>query len=438
MDGLIMAAQMILGLSILVGVHEAGHMLAAKFFGMRVEQFAIGFPPKIFNFTWGETEYSLGAIPLGGFVKITGMIDESLDTEQMKKEPEPYEFRAKPAWQRLIVMLGGIIVNVITGVLIFIFLAYNNGESFLAKKELNKSGIFAGSLAKEIGFRTGDRVVAINGKDFQEFSDLTNPSFLLGDNSYYTVLRNGKEMQIDLPKGFINQLSSEKKRNEFISPLMTFKVGMVQKGSGADDAGLEKGDKILEVNHSATPYFYQFSELLHSNKGKLVDLLVLRNGKEKLLKAQVSENGTVGFQVDSQLKLSHRDYSFGQAIPAGTKRAFSVVWTNIKAFKKMFSGELDPRNSLSGPVKIAQQFGGEFNSTRFWTLTGLLSMVLAFMNLLPIPALDGGHVLFLTVEMVSGRALPEKFLEVAQKIGMVLLLALMVFVLANDAIQTWF
>ena len=204
-----MAAQIILSLSILVGLHEAGHMFAAKYFGMRVEQFSIGFPPKIFGVQYGETEYSLGAIPLGGFVKISGMIDESMDVEAMKEAPKDYEFRAKPAWQRLIVMMGGIIVNVITGIVIFIFLEYSYGDQFITKEEVNKHGIVAYELGQEIGLETGDKIMAINGEDFVQFRDVMGGKALLADTPYYTVERNGKEIRVDIPEDFIEKLSDK-------------------------------------------------------------------------------------------------------------------------------------------------------------------------------------------------------------------------------------
>ncbi|MCY7349457.1 MAG: site-2 protease family protein, partial [Cytophagaceae bacterium] len=203
MDILIMAGQLILGLSILVGLHELGHLLTAKFFGMRVEQYSIGFPPKIWGKKFGDTEYSIGAIPLGGFVKISGMIDESLDTEAMKQPPKSWEFRAKPAWQRLVVMLGGIIVNIATGVLIFIIITYQQGGSYLSSREVNKNGIVALELGREIGLKTGDRIVRINGKPFEDFADIRSSDVLLGSNSYYTVERDGKQMEVYIPNNFV-------------------------------------------------------------------------------------------------------------------------------------------------------------------------------------------------------------------------------------------
>ena len=425
-----MAGQLLLGLSILVGVHELGHMLTAKYFGMRVEKFSIGFPPKVVGFTKGETEYSIGAIPLGGFVKISGMIDESLDTKTLSQEPEPYEFRAKPAWQRLIVMMGGIIVNVITGILIFIFLTYLYGEEYITTKEVNKRGIVAYPLALKIGLKTGDKILKVNGKEFARFNEVLSPDVLLSDNSYYTVERDGKILQVNIPSDLVGELGKEK--DGFISPIYPFKVGNVVKNGNAEKAGLKKDDEILKVGNIPTKYFHELQEALAKNKGKVVPVEINRKGAVTSLKAQVDETGKIGFQPNFLTSMSVENFSFGQSISKGTVQAFEIIFLNIKGLGKIFSGKIKAQDSLSGPIGIAAQFGGTWEWERFWKMVGLLSMVLAFMNFLPIPALDGGHVMFLTYEMVSGRKPSDKFLEVSQKIGMVILLALMVFAFGND------
>lgn len=433
MEGLIMTAQLLLGLSILVGLHELGHLLAAKAFGMRVEKYSIGFPPKIWGKQIGETEYSIGAVPLGGFVKITGMIDESLDTKSLSAEPEPWEFRAKPAWQRLIVMLGGIIVNVITGVIIFILLVYSQGESFITKDELNKHGIVAYDLAQQLGLRTGDKMINVNGQDFDKYADLRSAEVLLGTNGYYTVEREGEQVRIDIPNDLMDKLSD--KNVDFFGVRTPFLVGEITEESNAEKGGLQEGDKFLTLNGQPIIYFDQFSDILDEMSGKSVHAVVDRAGVHKELNLEVTEKGTVGFAVlqdTSLLRLSHRDFSFGEAMGKGTVQAFNVVFYNIKAFGKMFSGDVSPSKSLSGPIGIAQFFGGKWDWANFWRITGLLSMVLAFMNLLPIPALDGGHVMFLSWEIITGRKPSDKFLENAQKVGMVLLLGLMTYAIFND------
>lgn len=433
MEGIIMTAQLLLGLSILVGLHELGHLLAAKAFGMRVEKYSIGFPPKIWGKQIGETEYSIGAIPLGGFVKITGMIDESLDTKTLSAEPEPWEFRAKPAWQRLIVMLGGIIVNVITGVIIFITLVYSQGENYISKEELNKHGIVAYDLAEQLGLQTGDKMINISGQDFDKYSDLRSPDVLLSTNGYYTIERNGELMKIQIPNDFIDKFSD--KNVEFFSFRTPFIVGKVSEGSNAEKAGLQDEDKFISLNGYEIAYFDQFSSMLDTLAGTTVQAKVLRDGQQVDLSIDVAEDGTLGFMTaldKDRLNYSHRDFTLGEAMVDGTAQAFNVVFYNIKAFGKMFSGDVSPSKSLSGPIGIAQFFGGQWDWANFWRITGLLSMVLAFMNLLPIPALDGGHVMFLTWEIVTGRKPSDKFLENAQKVGMVLLLGLMTYAIFND------
>jgi regulator of sigma E protease len=440
-----MVGQLILALSILVGVHEAGHLIAAKLFGMRVEQFSIGFPPKIFGFKYGETVYSIGAIPLGGFVKISGMIDESLDLKTMKEEPKPWEFRAKPAWQRLIVMLGGIIVNVVTGILIFIALTYYLGESYIPMSEVNKQGVMPGKLGKEIGFELGDKVIAVNGQPIGKFKELRDPNLLLEDNSYYTVLRDGERVKLPIPNNFIENFSRESSAEDFLLPIYPFMVGDISKDTGAEKAGLQPGDRIKSIDGVSVKFYHEFKEELSKHAGETISVEVERpidkemtSFSEKQLNVKVGEDGMMGFQVLPIIESTTMQYGFFESIPKGTARAFSVVWLNIKAFGKMFRGELSATKNLRGPLGIMETFGVTWDWINFWTLTGLISMVLAFMNLLPIPALDGGHVVFLMYEIVSGRKPSDKFLENAQKVGMVLLLGLMVFVFFNDIVQMFF
>ncbi|WP_262386067.1 RIP metalloprotease RseP [Hymenobacter sp. BT491] len=446
MEGLIMAGQMLLGLSILVGLHEFGHFAAAKYFKIRVDKFYIFFDflfplPGVANFALfkkkiGETEYGLGWFPLGGYVAIHGMIDETTDADQLSAEPQPNEFRAKPAWQRLIVMLGGIIMNVITGIVIFTLMTYAYGESYLPASEA-RYGVIPNELGKEIGFRSGDKIVKINGRPFTEFDDVYNPDVVLGNHSYYTVDRSGQLVDITVPADFMDRLS-DKGQTAFVEPLNPFVVDEVVSGSAAAKAGLKPGDRILRVAQQSTLFFPELQQALKANAGKPTPLLVERNGGNVTLTANVEDDGTIGFRPKSLLHLATRHFSFAESVPAGTKKAFGIVTTQIKAFGKIFRGEASLRKSLGGPIEIAQQYGGKWDWIRFWTLTGMLSMVLAFMNLLPIPALDGGHVLFLLYEMIAGRKPSDAFLENAQKVGMALILCLMVFVLGNGLFKTLF
>jgi regulator of sigma E protease len=428
-----MAAQMILGLSILVGLHEFGHLLAAKAFGMRVEQYSIGFPPRIFKFNYGETVYSIGAIPLGGYVKISGMIDESLDLKSMSEKPKPWEFRAKPAWQRLIVMMGGIIVNVLTGIVIFIIVVYSFGETNISREEVNKYGIVAYELAEELGLKTGDKIIKVNGEDYEYFEDITKADVLLADNAYYTVDRGGEIIEIPIPVNFLEKFSPRKNRDvRFIDHIATFVISDIEKGKGAESAGMLPGDKIVSVNGEPVTFFHELQQILEKLKEQVASMEIERDENLLTLEVPISEKGKAGFIAKFNTEYTTEHYTLLESIPIGTKQAFNVVFINVKAFGKIFSGDLNFSESVSGPIGIAKIFGGTWDWLRFWQLVGLLSMVLAFMNFLPIPALDGGHVMFLVFEIVSGNKPSDKFMEVAQKVGMLLLLGLMVFVIFND------
>ncbi|RAV98407.1 RIP metalloprotease RseP [Pseudochryseolinea flava] len=439
MEWMISLAQLLLSLSFLVAVHEFGHLLAAKYFGMRVEQFSIGFPPKIWSFKKGETEYALSAIPLGGYVKISGMIDESLDTETMKRDPQPWEFRSKPAWQRLIVMLGGIFVNVVIGILIFIGLTFIYGDVNYKKEVANERGGFAaGPLATKLGIQSGDKILKINGKDYKYIEELYSVSNFLADSASYTIERDGKILTIDIPKGFISEFGKGGGAPYFLMPRFSTVIDTVLSGKIADSLGLKKGDRILELQGTAVQYNDQVQKITRSFEGDTLRFSVLRGSDTIAFVTPFKAGRQIGYAPSSKhLKdaevITH--YSFGESIPLGTERAFGTLFDQITAFKKMITRELPVADSLSGPIGIMDAFGTEWNWERFWKLTGVLSLVLAFMNLLPIPALDGGHVMFLGYEIITRRKPSDKFLENAQKVGMIILLALMVFVFANDIIK---
>jgi len=399
---------------------------------MRVEKYSIGFPPKVFGFTYGETEYSLGAIPLGGYVKISGMIDESMDKEAMKLPPKDYEFRSKPAWQRLIVMMGGIIVNVITGIIIFVAIVYTYGDSFVTMEEVNKNGIVSYEIGQDIGLQTGDRIVGVNDEPVERFTDLMGASTLLGSGMYYNVERGSESLIVNIPEDLIETLSDKDNVLKFIAYRMPFKVGSVTKGTEADKMGLMEGDKITAFNGKDINYYDEFNAEKISNINEPIELQIEREGKSVVLNGTVPEDGILGFYQEPQIERVVEQYTFSQSIVKGTDQAFMAVWVNVQGLGKMISGKIDPTKSMMGPIGIARVFGGTWDWHRFWRLTGLLSMILAFMNFLPIPALDGGHVMFLSYEMVSGRAPGDKFMEIAQKAGMIFLLALMAFVIGND------
>jgi len=440
-DWMIMLAQLLLSLSFLVAVHEFGHLIAAKYFGMRVEQFSIGFPPKIWSFKKGETEYAVSAIPLGGYVKISGMIDESLDAEAMKQPPQPWEFRSKPAWQRLIVMLGGIFVNVVVGILIFIGITYAFGDTYILKDVINANGGFqVGEVGKEIGLETGDKIVKINGHDYDYLEELIKPGNLLTTDASYTVERDGKLVNIPLPADFIQKFNKKETAGNFIFYRFPPVIASTVPKSVAEKMGLKEGDRIIEMNGTPIAYNDQVSAYIKANKVDSLTVKVRRNGEVLTFTEPFKDQTSLGIYAhtpDEFLDKAERviTYSFAESIPLGAERAFTTLAVQIKAFGKIISGALSPKESLSGPLGIMQAFGGHWDWERFWSLTGVLSLVLAFMNLLPIPALDGGHVMFLSYEIISRRKPSDKFLETAQKVGMVFLLGLMVFIFANDILK---
>lgn len=442
MEGLVMAGQLILALSILVSLHEFGHYITAKWFKMRVDKFYLFFDflfpiPTVLNFSLfkkkvGDTEYGIGWFPLGGYVSIAGMIDETQDASKLAAVPEPWEFRGKPAWQRLIVMLGGIIVNLILGVLIFWGLRYASGNNFVTLSEVNKQGIYAGKLAQEVGFKSGDKVLAINGKTPTRFDEV--PQLIMEDEAKYTIEREGEKKDIILPSGFLDKLANGKK-GEFIQEGLTFDVKEVlqnEGGGGAYKAGLNIGDKFISIAGQPVKFYQELSPILERNKGKSIPVVIERKGNLDTLKMAVSEEGKVGFRPNVLLKDTHEDYTIGQAFNAGFVEAFTVIGTNLKGFKKIFKGDVSASNAVSGPIGIAKIFGGVWDWGKFWFLTGLLSMSLAFMNALPIPALDGGHAIFLIWEMITGKTPSVRVQEVAQQIGTFILLGLMVFAFGND------
>lgn len=453
-----MTAQLLLSLSILIAVHEWGHFITARMFNIRVEKFYLFFDflfpmANVLNFSLlkykkGDTEYGIGWFPLGGYVKIAGMVDESMDKEQMQSEPQPWEFRSKPAWQRLIVMMGGIIVNVIVGILIFIGITYAYGDVYIPNKYVNThGGIAARELGEQIGLKTGDQIVRINGKEFEDFMDVTKPDVLLSDNSFLTVLRDGQELKISIPEDFIEKFDSKEAAANFIAPRLEPVVEEVtevykhedgeEKKTIAATVGLMKGDRIIEVNQQPVTYQDDINRIVKNITSDSITFKVQRGTEVISFNAIFKGHNWIGFAVKpiDKSELAVITYSFGESVALGPQRAFGIIWNQIKAFKKIFTGVLSFRKSISSPIGIAQAYGGDWDWERFWRMTGLLSMVLAFMNFLPIPALDGGYVMFLLYEMISGREPSEKFFENSIKVGMALLLVLMVFAFSNDIIK---
>jgi regulator of sigma E protease len=445
MEGMIMTTQLLLSLSILIVVHEGGHYFAARLFNIKVEKFYLFFDflfpmANVLNFSLlkikkGDTEYGIGWFPLGGYVKIAGMVDESMDKEQLKAPAEPWEFRSKPAWQRLIVMMGGIIVNVVVGVLIFIGLVYFMGDKFILNSYVNNhGGVQALELAEQLGIKTGDKIIKISGKEFEYFDDVYNADMLLSENASYTVLRGDQQIQIPIPANFIENFNKNKAKSSFVLPRFQATVETISSASIAAKVGLKKGDSIVELQGQSVTYFDEVKAIMTNLKSDSIQFKVKRDQQVLAFKEPLNGDSTIGFYSVWIQKEGLKDiqYSLGESVAIGPGRAFDVIWLQIKAFKRIFSGDISFKKSLSGPIGMAQMYGGVWDWERFWRMTGLLSMVLAFMNFLPIPALDGGYVMFLLYEIISGREPSEKFFENAIKVGMAILLLLMVFVFYND------
>jgi regulator of sigma E protease len=463
MNGLIMAGQLLLGLSILVILHELGHFLAARAFGIKVEKFYLFFDAwgfKLFSFKVGETEYGVGWLPLGGYVKISGMIDESMDTEQMALPAQPWEFRSKPAWQRLIVMLGGIIVNIIVGVVIFWIITFIYGENYIPNDKL-ASGVSPGIVGKEIGLRTGDRILAINGQKIVRFEELISSKVLLSSPKL-TISRDGKAIDIRVPETILNSITKNGAK-EFVAPRFEIKkINVVvdpsinapkSKGLGdwisglfgkkketkittaAYDSGIKIGDKVIAVNGQPIQFRDQFITAVSQAANKVISVKVQRGGQVLDLKPKVSPEGQIGVNFDLvPLPEVHVDYGFFESFTIGTNKAWNTFKDNGLGIWKMITGKVSPRN-ISSPIGISQVYGSDFEWENFWRLTGLISIALAFMNLLPIPALDGGHVVFLIIEMIKGKPLNDKVMERSQIVGFVILLSLMVFAFGNDILK---
>jgi regulator of sigma E protease len=439
MEILIKVFQLLLSLSILVIFHEFGHFIAAKIFKTRVEKFYLFFNPwfSIFKFRHKETEYGLGWLPLGGYVKISGMIDESMDKEQMKLPPQPWEFRSKPAWQRLIIMVGGVTVNVLLAFAIYIGILFAWGEEYLPTSQVNKYGIYADTLGVEMGFRTGDRIVAVEGKVIEDFQKIPI-EIILEEAKTITVERDGQVTDFTIPAGTLSKLVKMRKMEGFISPGYPFIIDGFSEDSGAQKAGLQVKDSVLSINGQPIRYFNDFIVTIKANKGKEINLEVLRGLDTLAFVVPVSDKGLVGIFSSNPVKyftFSQKNYTFFEAIPAGFSRTYDGIVNYLKQLRLLFSKEVKAYESVGGFITIGSIFPATWDWESFWRLTAFLSIMLAILNILPIPALDGGHVMFLFYEMITGRKPSDKFMEYAQIAGMILLLALLVFANGNDIVK---
>ncbi|MCU0422946.1 MAG: RIP metalloprotease RseP [Bacteroidia bacterium] len=436
MQGLIMAAQLITGISILVIIHELGHFWAARAFGIKVEKFYLFFDAwgkKLVSFKWGETEYGIGWLPLGGYVKIAGMIDESMDTEQMAKPAEPWEFRSKPAWQRLIVMIGGVVMNVITGIIIFAMITYFYGEKFTLNSSLIY-GVVPSEIAKEAGFKAGDKLVSVNGKEIKYVEEALGSDEILGEQVTYQIKRNETDTSITLPKDFTKKFTSSAK-SEFIVPRFTFTVDETMSGYPAEKGGIKKGDLFLAVDSTPVKFFDEFQAILKEKKGNRANFKILRNNDTLTLPIDVGSDGKIGV-APKPMELAYDSIAYGlvESFPKGLEKAVETIVVQVKGWGKIFSGDIPANKAVQGPIGIAKFYGGEWIWSRFWLFTALISLGLAFMNILPIPALDGGHVVLLLLEMITGKPISTKAMERIQTVGMVILLTLMVLIFGNDLV----
>jgi regulator of sigma E protease len=453
MDILVKVGQLVLSLSILIVLHELGHFLPAKWFKTKVEKFYLFFDPyfELFKKKIGETEYGIGWLPLGGYVKIAGMVDESFDTEQMKEPPQPWEFRSKPAWQRLIIMLGGVTVNFVLGFFIYSMMFWTWGDKYLPTENVTW-GVQPDSIGQVIGIQPGDIVTAIDTYQLQRYNPLIVKSHIVIDGSRtLTVKRDGQPVKLTISSEVAEYLSLNKNKDVMLYSLrQPFEVGVMPetcKGilfwkkcepAPAEKAGIKLGDKIIGLNGASTPFFGDFfNAVMALPKGeKDLQVQLLRGADTLNLTVHTNEAGKIqaspAGDMSKTFKLETEQFNLLQSFPQGWKKMSNFLGSQWKAYGKMFSGEIKVTESLGSFISIGGMFPSEWDWYSFWNLTAMLSLVLAFINLLPIPALDGGHVMFLLFEVLTGKKPSDKFMEVATMIGFVILISLMVFALGLD------
>lgn len=437
MDNIVIIGQFLLSLSILIILHELGHFAPAKWFKTRVEKFYLFFDPyfELFKKKIGETEYGIGWLPLGGYVKISGMVDESMDIEQMKLPPQPWEFRSKPAWQRLIIMLGGVIVNFILGFFLFGMILFYYGKEYIPTSQATYGMHFDSLLIKQ-GFREGDLITKIGDTPV----DRVDPGVfveqvVLKDVRKITVNRNGATEVLALPADISSQITKAGLSKKLLyAPRVPFILAEKTKGGGADRlTDLQVGDQIVGLDTFSIDYFDQFSTLAARYKGKTTEIRYKRGDEIRKGMVTFDDNGKIGAAPSfASLTPQRQKYSLGEAIPGGFNEGVDFLMAQMRAFKKMFSGELAVKDNLGSVISISKMFGTSWIWERFWTLTASLSILLGFMNLLPIPGLDGGYVIFLLWEVFTGRKVSDKFMEKAVSVGFVLLMGLMIYAFGLD------
>jgi len=433
------ALQLLLSLSLLIVLHELGHFIPAKLFKTRVEKFYLFFDIKfsLFKKKIGETVYGIGWLPLGGYVKISGMIDESMDKEQMALPPQPWEFRSKPTWQRLIIMLGGVTVNIIVGFIIYICIFYFVGQKIVTNDEL-PNGFAVSQTFKDLGFKNGDKVLKLNGEDFENLNDLNRYLFLRDVNSLTVKHSDGNTETISIPEEVGMTMFKAGELRPF-QPVRSNVLDTIIPNYPAEKAGLLKGDKILSVNGVTTLNWASLSENIKANPVSEVTLTIDRDGSVETIKVTPREDGTIGinnFGLEYENAYKQLKYGFIESLGGGINYGYNVLTDYVKQFKYVFTSE--GATQVGGFGAIANLFPGTWNWISFWHTTALISIILAFMNILPIPALDGGHVVFLIYEMATGRKPNEKVMEYAQMVGFILLITLVLFANGNDVYRWLF
>ena len=428
-------AQFILSFSIIVVLHELGHFIPARLFGARVEKFYLFFNPgfSLWKKKIGDTEYGLGWIPFGGYVKISGMIDESMDKEQMNKAPESYELRSKPAYQRLIVMLGGVIVNVILAIVIFIGIAWFWGDNFLPAKNLSY-GIHPTEISKKMGLQDGDIIVGLDQKELKDFFELES-KIVLEDAKTIQIKRGDSTLSLAIPTTIAAELSNANNATAFVLPLFPVIVDSIGKSAVMVEGSFQKNDTLLSINGESVKYQHEFIEVKKKYSDSLVTVIAKRGLDTVTVRTLINNKAQLGLFVKLPMQLFktvHQAYSFAEAIPTGIQRCFTTLDNYVTGIKQIFTGKVNPNDSLGSLISIGNTFPSQWDWERFWTLTAVFSIVLGFMNVLPIPALDGGHALFILFEMITGRKPSDKFMEYAQIAGMVLMFGLMLYALGLD------
>ena len=447
MEFVIKISQFLLSLSLLIVLHEFGHFIPAKAFKTRVEKFYLFFDVKfsLFKKKIGDTVYGIGWLPLGGYVKISGMIDESMDTEQMAQEPQPWEFRSKPAWQRLIIMLGGVTVNFVFAILIYIGMSYYYGDKFLPNDNIKDGLLIENTVANKAGLLTGDKIIAVDGYKIETYSEISE-KVLFGKE--ITIERNGEQSLVTLPEDFLSQLIDSKERG-LIDLRTPFAIVEVPDSSQNKGSGIRKGDIIIALNDYKTKYADEVKLALEQLKGQEVSATVLRDGQQTSFPLNISKDGKLGLvyaagstpetlEALGYYQFNTKDYGFFESFPVGLNKAYEKVDSYITQFKAIFTPSTGAYKGVGGFKAIYDIFPNFWNWQVFWSITAFLSIMLGVLNLLPIPALDGGHVMFLLYEIVSGRKPGDKFLEYAQMVGFIILIALVLFANGNDIFKAIF